>query len=517
MRDFQRELGMQSNRLDADIRERVEGAIEGLGYRATVGDVAARAGVKLSEADAALKALAYDALGHLEVSSDGEVVYAFDRGFKATLRSRSWLQRLRPLAKKAQAVGAYLVRVAFGGALLASVLVVWLAIVALTSSRDSDRRDSRGGGYYGGGGFGGGVWIDPFDLLLWADPRYARHSRERLEEGRDMNFVEAVFSWVFGDGDPNMSFEERRWRALGRHIQRLGGVVSAEEMAPFLDPPRLPRQPRSGPDKYEDDGFVLPALIRLGGEPFVEDATGGLLYKFPALQVAASEAPRGQQQSVVPLERDWEFSAASPGQQAGSLALGVLNVVGVVVLSGMLADPIAKLSLYRQGFGFVLGLLPYLQAYAGAFFAIPLVRSFVDSRRNAQIEERNDARLEAVELLRSGGDAPLRAKLDAARGAGGRRVIGRADVIYTTEQGTDEQANRMDAAEFDRKLGRNGGGGGAPQRARLPEGRANRVDDVFGRRGARERELEVEERRGGGRGGARPGARRDDWEDLSRW
>jgi len=69
----------------------------------------------------------------------------------------------------------------------------------------------------------------------------------------------------------------------------------------------------------------------------------------------------------------------------------------------MLADPIAKLSLYRQGFGFVLGLLPALQAYAGAFFAIPLVRAFADSRRNAQIDDRNEARLEVSGLGFFGG------------------------------------------------------------------------------------------------------------------
>lgn len=33
--------------------------------------------------------------------------------------------------------------------------------------------------------------------------------------------------------------QERRWRALGAHIARLGGVLSAEEMAPFLNPPPL--------------------------------------------------------------------------------------------------------------------------------------------------------------------------------------------------------------------------------------------------------------------------------------
>jgi hypothetical protein len=78
--------------------------------------------------------------------------------------------------------------------------------------------------------------------------------------------------------------QERRWRALGAHIQRLGGVLSAEEMAPFLDPPALGRTRRRGSEKYEDESFVLPALIRFNGEPFVDDE-GRLLYKFPDLQV----------------------------------------------------------------------------------------------------------------------------------------------------------------------------------------------------------------------------------------
>jgi hypothetical protein len=87
-------------------------------------------------------------------------------------------------------------------------------------------------------------------------------------------------------------------------------------------------------------------------------------------------------------------AAAAAGQQAGALLLGVVNVVGVVTLSTMLADPISKLALYRQGLGFVLGLMPYLQTYAAAFFALPLLRRFVDGRRNAAIDERNDNRLE---------------------------------------------------------------------------------------------------------------------------
>lgn len=86
--------------------------------------------------------------------------------------------------------------------------------------------------------------------------------------------------------------------------------------------------------------------------------------------------------------------SAAAGQQAGALLLGVVNVVGVITLSTLLADPISKLALYRQGLGFVLGLLPFLQTYAAAFFGIPLVRLLVDGRRNAKIDERNDSRLQ---------------------------------------------------------------------------------------------------------------------------
>ena len=68
-----REVGLQSNRLDQEVKDRVEKAIEQLGGRVTAGDVAAKAGVKLSEADECLKALAYDTLAVLEVGWGGAV------------------------------------------------------------------------------------------------------------------------------------------------------------------------------------------------------------------------------------------------------------------------------------------------------------------------------------------------------------------------------------------------------------------------------------------------------------
>ncbi len=36
----------------------------------------------------------------------------------------------------------------------------------------------------------------------------------RQETGQGMNFLEAIFSFVFGDGNPNESYEDRRWRLV---------------------------------------------------------------------------------------------------------------------------------------------------------------------------------------------------------------------------------------------------------------------------------------------------------------
>ena len=55
--------------LRGEVRERVSTVVESLNGRVTVGDVAGRAGVSISEAEEALNALAADTQGTLEVST----------------------------------------------------------------------------------------------------------------------------------------------------------------------------------------------------------------------------------------------------------------------------------------------------------------------------------------------------------------------------------------------------------------------------------------------------------------
>ncbi len=120
--------------------------------------------------------------------------------------------RLEPLAKNAVQVAAYLARVAFGTALIASVVTVYMAIVIISSSNTRDDR-SRDRGY---GVSPMRLWFNATDLFWFYDPffyqRRRQWGRSRPEEG--LTFLEAVFSFVFGDGDPNQDFEMQRWEAV---------------------------------------------------------------------------------------------------------------------------------------------------------------------------------------------------------------------------------------------------------------------------------------------------------------
>lgn len=206
-----------SEQLSPEVRSRAVLAIKQRGGRVTLGDVASTAGLTLDQAEGAVRALAADSLATLQVTDDGEIVWVFQPGFDAQVRSKSWLLRLEPalngersraaalqtvgvasgapcilpqpapaprasprpsrrrhpLARTAvKAAAEYAARVAFGTALIASVLVVFLAITAIaTSGKDDNRRSnsSSGGGYYGGGGgyYGGPRMMFDLTDLLW--------------------------------------------------------------------------------------------------------------------------------------------------------------------------------------------------------------------------------------------------------------------------------------------------------------------------------------------------------------
>ena len=58
-----------------------------------------------------------------------------------------------------------------------------------------------------------------------------------------MNFFEAVFSFVFGDGDPNAEFERRRWALAAPRSSR--GALAAEQPRRFSTAEKSRSAPRT--------------------------------------------------------------------------------------------------------------------------------------------------------------------------------------------------------------------------------------------------------------------------------
>jgi hypothetical protein len=417
-------------------------AIEQLGYRVTVGDVAASAGMELNAAQQGLLALATDAGGHLQVSTRGDIAYLFPTNFRTILRNKYWQLGAKETFQKAWRVLFYLIRISFGIILILSILMMAVAIAAiaigLSSSRDGDR-DS-------GSDFGGGAFFFPSDIFLIFSPRYGSAPYNRptsrqsgvsiANEGVKMNFLEGIFSFLFGDGNPNSNLEGRRWQAIGSVIQNNGGAIAAPQLAPYFDN-------EIGADPENED-YILPVLSRFNGYPQVSPL-GDIIYSFPELQV------RARKRNSIPVdaylqEQPYHFSEAGSGQKILAAGLGGLNIVLAMVLGSLLSDPMITAQL--GGFlAFVHSIYGLLLGYAIAFLSVPTIRYFAIQSRNRQIARRNNQRKERAEALRQD-NSILQRKIDFAQQFAAEKTIDATDVTYSTEQDLLEQdAERSDAID----------------------------------------------------------------------
>lgn len=419
-------------------------AVEQLGYRVTVGDVATQAGLEINRAQQGLLTLASEAGGHLQVTEAGDVAYLFPRNFRTILRNKKWQLRLREWGQKVWQTVFYLIRISFGILLIVSIALIFIAIAIILISASASRSDnnSRSSRSFGGGG--GGLmfmprfWFGP-NLFWFFDPNPYRRQRQPLRskaKGSDdagMNFLEAVFSFLFGDGNPNADLEERRWHEIGAVIRNNRGAVAAEQIAPYLEGANV---------TSEDEDYMLPVLSRFDGRPEVSPE-GEIVYHFPALQTTA----RSRKPQPVPAylrKSKWEFSRASSTQILIAIGLGSLNLIGALVLSNLLAD--GTIAVQLGGLvAFVQSIFWLLLGYGIAFLTVPLGRYFWVQWRNSQIEADNQKRQEQAMLLNRAGPE-LQRKIAYAEQFAAETVVSKENLAYTTEEDMLEQESNRSAA-----------------------------------------------------------------------
>ncbi len=413
-------------------------AVEQLGYRVTCGDVATHAGIHLEKARSGLLALAEQTGGDLQVTTTGELIYAFPQSFRQILLRKNLELRVRSWLNKIWSVLFYLIKISFGTLLITSIAVVYLTILGITVSSMlsfdcGDCGDCGDGG--GSGGSGGNCVLNIFDwggsnssssptpiMLSSSEDRHRKLPIRAKTDRKPLNFLEAVFSVLFGDGDPNADIERRRWTYIGNLIHRQQGVAIAEQIAPFLDSSSAAFR-----ENRDNENYMLPVLTKFNGIPEVSPQ-GQLVYHFPDLQTTLKdESDRSMRVPQCLKERKWKFTNATPSQHKWAIALFGANLIGITVLALMLA---------KSG-SWAMGIISILALYGIGLVVIPSCRYIWVQYQNDRVKQRNRYRHQQVSLLLQEDSIP--AKLEFALQFAKQHKITERDILYTTEENILEQ------------------------------------------------------------------------------
>lgn len=454
-----------------DVSDPVIRAVETLSRRQprqTVADIAATAGISLSSASDEAVKLASLTGASIDVSDAGDLAYRFPSDVRSVLRTRSVRAAAAMFWRRVAPAVFTAARVGFGALLVLSIVITFVALAVLSaaSTRDDDNRrgDSRSMSFFGPRLFFG---PDIFDIMFYSQRSAARRryygGAKENEEG--MSFLEAVYSFVFGDGDPNVDFDDRRWRNVAAVIRANRGAVTADQLAPLLDPP-----PLSSSSSVVDESFMLPALTRFQGRPEVTD-DGDIVYVFPQFLTTGSASSSSSsissspsveivgQRSIAPVVEQQEvLTQASPSQRALVVTLGVINVLGIALLGAKMATVIPMTRDAAQFIGFVRSVYPALCAYAASFVTAPIFRAWRMRGRNKEIKERNRAREERARVLLRFDDEDVRRKMKAAeRRALMQNRVGDGQgqsVVYSSDRDAVDQVNMQEELkdDFDRRL-----------------------------------------------------------------
>jgi len=397
--------------------------------RLSAQDAAALSGTDLATARTQLMLLASLTEGVLEVTNDGEVIYSFAPDFKSVLLRRSPAAKLRSVWRVIAPPLMYGTRVAFALMLFTSLAVIGsAAVVASSGGGGSSKREGKSGSRDDEQSSAGGLSFNMnfssrrtlFDLIACSpEPSHSRTAQrgtspnsvlgEYLQDNSDKrwiaNPIEAFFSFVFGDGDPNDRLADAQWLASAAVIRKNDGVIISEQLAPFFGVSVTDGE-------VVNESWVLPVVIKFGGEPFVTE-NGNIGYKFSELATSALAATKTDSFQVPTklVEQPLPFSRAVDGSLAIAGLLGVVNVVGTIWLGGMLRSPVF-LAQVGNAMPFLSRLYPALAAYASLYAGLPIVRALTGARKNAEVEKRNKERDAWVAKL---GSPEVRDKLEDVR------------------------------------------------------------------------------------------------------
>jgi hypothetical protein len=254
---------------------------------ATVADVIASTGLPKVQVDEQLPAIADEFGARLKVTQSGEMLYSFPEGFKS--RYRGFVPGLKRFWKRFKTVGikvgtavfkVWIVVMLIGYFVLFLAIALIALLVSMAASVAGNSSDSRSSRDDGGGimGFMIAGRLFQFFMEIWfysaifdeldgtADARrYAKRQKKRRP------IHQAIFSFVFGDGDPNADRDALERRVVIEFLRSHKGIITTDEFMAI-----------TGRSDSEAEKELLRYMVEFEGEPRVSDE-GTIYYAFDAV------------------------------------------------------------------------------------------------------------------------------------------------------------------------------------------------------------------------------------------
>ena len=391
------------------VRSAIVGAFRQRRGEAATADIVAFTGLPKPQVDAELPAVADEYNGRLKVTDSGEILYSFPDGFHS--RYKGLGPRLgrffRASGKVARAVGTFLFKawimvmlVGYFVLFIALAVLAVVASVAISASDRNGRSRSRGGSSLVMGLLNMimRIWFYNEVFKSPGQRRYEVDTRARNKENR-RPLHKAIFSFVFGEGDPNAAHDTVEKRAFVALVRAKKGIVILEDFMSV-----------TGLSPADADRAINRYLYEFEGSPEVSD-NGTVYFHFPKLLLRAREDEAGAADS--PMKRLRVFSV---NEKKSNFWYAAINGINLAFGSYFLYTTLAYETIARQPvsggtylFWFVgnlfaqfstdplglmmigLGLVPL--AFSALFWLVPALRAGSVARENERIRKENLKRL----------------------------------------------------------------------------------------------------------------------------
>jgi hypothetical protein len=378
----------------------------------TVSDLVAGTGLPKYQVEQGLKGVLAEYAGHLKVSESGELIYYFPWPMRSTLHGLgpAFRRGIRAFLKGAAAVLSFVFK-AWIVVMLVGYFLVFLALAlaalvggfAISVGGNRDGRGRRRGPSGSGQGVVLVMRLLEFVMRMWFWSNLTGTARGRAAREPGKPFYRSVFSFVFGDPDPNREYDGALTRYALSYLRARRGVITLEEVMAM-----------TGQEPDSAQQLLNRWVLEFEGEPRATDA-GTVVYAFPELlrTTAAEQLQFGVAAAVTaPARMPAPFSSNKPRTNGWIVFFNLFNllfggyflfvnlapqaaatigpnfsylsrVAGSLLQAVGIANPVPILSL---GLGFV----PLV--FSALLYLVPLVRRRRLARKNEAIRTEGLAR-----------------------------------------------------------------------------------------------------------------------------